>query len=290
MFRAVFHRHCLPHASAFFIPKHRNFVSTVLLSRTWEHETAVTLRQEAKNRGLSTKGNKSILISRIQEYEESRAVPSSQSVTLETPAASRKASSSATAPQATSPGIPPASQRASASVTPDFFSIKLPDLSQDCPGAPVQVPFLPYFRDSSSLKPEPTELFLPKLHVVSGTATHPDGGPIYNLEKPHEVEDIEQSASEPHSEPAGEHGFFRDLADDLVLPQTFRVSQVVSNAVHAVKEPGTNMRVESRPLNDAETKGVWVLLGLLAGSWIIGGWVNRAPPADEVHGMEEDKH
>lgn len=85
-----------------------------------------------------SKGNKSVLINRIQEYEESRVAPSSQPVTLETPAASRNASSSATTPQAISPGIPPVSQRASASVKPNFFSVKLPDLSQDGPDAPVQ--------------------------------------------------------------------------------------------------------------------------------------------------------
>lgn len=62
---------------------------------------------------------------------------SSQSVTLEIPAASRNTSSSATAPQATPPGIPPVSQRASASV-PGFFSVKLPDISEDGPDAPVQ--------------------------------------------------------------------------------------------------------------------------------------------------------
>ncbi|KIO13745.1 hypothetical protein M404DRAFT_594657 [Pisolithus tinctorius Marx 270] len=32
----------------------RTFVSTVLLSRTWENETVVALRKEAKLRGLST--------------------------------------------------------------------------------------------------------------------------------------------------------------------------------------------------------------------------------------------
>jgi hypothetical protein len=127
------------------------------------------------------------------------------------------------------------------------------------------------------------------LHVVSGSATHPDGGPTYNLEKPHEVEGIEQTTSEAHSEPTGEHGFFRGLADDLGLPRSFRVGQSVSNVVQAVKEKGPDINVKSRPLTDEERKGVWVLIGLLAGSWIVGGWVNRPPPAQEVRGIDEDK-
>lgn len=137
------------------------------------------------------------------------------------------------------------------------------------------------------MKPEPTEPSHPKLYVVSGSATHPDGGPTYNLEKPIEVEEIEETTSEKPSESAGEQGFFRDLADDLGLPRTSSVGQAVSNIV---KEQGPEMHAKSRPLNNEQSKGVWVLLGLLAGSWIIGGWVNRAPPAHEVQGVEEDKH
>ncbi|KAG1756712.1 uncharacterized protein EDB91DRAFT_1076668 [Suillus paluster] len=276
MFRAVLRQR---HAPRF----QRTFVSTVLLSRTWENETVVTLRQEAKTRGLATKGNKSVLINRIQEYEESRAVPFLQP----TPVPSRKASSSATAPQAISASIPPASQPPSASVTPDFLCVRMPDLSQDGPDAPVQAPFLPDFWDSSSPKPEPIEPSHPKLHVVSGSATHPDGGPTYNLEKPQEA--IEESSPEVHAESAVESGFFRDVADNLGLPRTFRVGDAVSNVVHAAKEQGPDVHAKSRPLNNEETKGVWVLLGLLAGSWIIGGWANRARPVPEVHGTEEVK-
>ncbi len=32
----------------------RNFVSPVILTRTWENENVTTLRKEAKNRGLSS--------------------------------------------------------------------------------------------------------------------------------------------------------------------------------------------------------------------------------------------
>jgi hypothetical protein len=288
MFRAVVCQKNLTNVSRFTV-NHRNFVSTVLLSRTWENETLATLRHEAKTRGLSTKGNKSVIINRIQEYEESRALPFSQPA----PAASRNVSSSTAPPQAASPGIPPASQPTSASKTSDFFLVRLPDLSQDGPCEPVQAPFVPDFWDSSSPKPEPIEPSHPKLHVVSGSATHPDGGPTYNLEKPQDAVVIEEMVviePEGQAKPAIESGFFRELANDLGLPRSFRVGEAVSNVVRAAKEQGPDVYAKSRPLNNEQTRGVWVLLGLLAGSWIVGGWVNRARSVPEVHGTEEGKH
>lgn len=92
------------------------------------------IRIGTRTDGTVSKGNKSIIINRIQEYEESRALPFSQPA----PAASRNVSSSTTPPQAVSPGIPPASQPTSAPKTPDFFLVRLPDLSQDGPWVPVQ--------------------------------------------------------------------------------------------------------------------------------------------------------
>ncbi|KAG2144891.1 hypothetical protein BD769DRAFT_1347535 [Suillus cothurnatus] len=288
MFRAVVGQKILTSASRFTV-NHRTFVSTVLLSRTWENETLVTLRHEAKTRGLSTKGNKSDIINRIQVDEESRALSFSQP----TPAASRNASSSATPPQAASPGIPPASQPASASRTSDFFLVRLPNLSQDGPYEPVQAPFVPDFWDSSSPRPEPIEPSHPKLHVVSGSATHPDGGPTYNLEKPQDavvIEEVVVIEPEGQAKPAIGSGLFRDLANDIGLQRSFRVGEVVSNVVRAAKEQGPDVHARSRPLNNEQTRGIWILLGLLAGSWIVGGWVNHDRSVPEVHSTEEGKH
>lgn len=288
MFQAVVRQKILTSAPRFTV-NHRTFVSTVLLSRTWENETLVTLRHEAKTRGLSTKGNKSDIINRIQVDEESRALSFSQP----TPAASRNASSSATPPQAASPGIPPASQPASASRTSDFFLARLPNLSQDGPYEPVQAPFVPDFWDSSSPRPEPIEPSHPKLHVVSGSATHPDGGPTYNLEKPQDavvIEEVVVIEPEGQAKPAIGSGLFRDLANDIGLQRSFRVGEVVSNVVRAAKEQGPDVHARSRPLNNEQTRGIWVLLGLLAGSWIVGGWVNRDRSVPEVHSTEEGKH
>lgn len=65
---------------------------------------------------------------------------------IHTPAPIRSASTNIVPPappkktsQATSPGIPLATQPVSASTNSDFLAIKLPDLSQPLPNAPVQV-------------------------------------------------------------------------------------------------------------------------------------------------------
>lgn len=145
--------HCLTCAmlSALAVPR-RSFVSTVLLSRTWENETVLELRKEARVRGLSTyvstspfsrpdddhsRGNKSTLIARIQEHEENGAAPSPP------PRTSRNASTNPVPPKATSqaasPGIPLAAQPGRLSSNSDFSAIKLPNLSRPPPNVPVQV-------------------------------------------------------------------------------------------------------------------------------------------------------
>ncbi|KAH7921732.1 hypothetical protein BV22DRAFT_707009 [Leucogyrophana mollusca] len=266
MFRNVFHPNQLRQFTAQH--QHRTFVSTVLLSRTWENETVVDLRKEARHRGLSTKGNKSTLITRIQSYEEQQAAGSSSSQSP-APAAARSAST-----QAVAPGLPSASQPASSASIPAFMNVKMPDLSQPEPEVPVQIPSLPDLWDSARLKPKlPQEAPIPKIHVVSGSATHHGGGPTHSLESTHETE-AHKHAEAPPADPAPAGGFWRDLADDMGLPRTIKVGQAV---LESDREATGVQKVQSRPLDKEETRGVWVLLGLLAGSWLVGGYVNGAP-------------
>lgn len=85
-----------------------------------------------------SKGNKSTLITRIQEHEENSVT--SPSPPVHTPGAIRSASTQPKkTSQAVSPGIPLAAQPNSASSNYDFLAIKLPNLSQSPPNAPVQV-------------------------------------------------------------------------------------------------------------------------------------------------------
>ncbi|KAI6103365.1 hypothetical protein F5141DRAFT_972047, partial [Pisolithus sp. B1] len=162
----------------------RTFVSTVLLSRTWETETVVDLRKEARLRGLSTcavslpplhtlilihrKGNKPALIARLQEYEDSKVAPSPQNPSPP----SRNVPPSPAAPTS-DPATPALPHGASPAGTP-------PSASAD--RAPYRrSDFWDSARSHSWFaEPDPDP---PKLQVVGSAITNYDGGPANHLEK-----------------------------------------------------------------------------------------------------------
>ncbi|KAH7910181.1 hypothetical protein BJ138DRAFT_139797 [Hygrophoropsis aurantiaca] len=250
---------------------HRHFVSTVLLSRTWESETLVVLRKEAKNRGLSTKGNKPALVSRIQSYEEHQ-VQAAAPVVHRNVSSSSSSTSTSTPAQAVVPGLPSAPGPAPSKNTKgEFMAIKLPDLSQPEPEAPTPIPSLADSWDSAQRKPtaQHASEAQPKIHVVSGSATHHGGGPTHGLENGHEAAAHADADALTTLTASGSAGLLRGLGDDLGLPRAIRL------------RPDTRDQVQTgdveRPLDGEERKGVWVLLGLLGGSWLLGGYVNGAP-------------
>lgn len=256
-----------------------------------------------------SKGNKSTLITRIQEHEENSATPSALA---HTPGTIRSASTNVVPPsskktsQAASPGIPLAAQPDS---TSNFLAIKLPDLSQPSPNAPVQVvsfirfifasiisliaflsvkfdislqPYVPDFWNSAQLKvATPVEPELPKLHVVSGSATRYDGGPTYNLEK-HQEDDSTSPTAQADDLPASkEVGFWADVCESLGLPRSFSAPRTLSNLAAQAGKDGS--QTHSRSLTDEERKGLYILLGIVGGSWLVGGLVNRQTVVAEEH-------
>ncbi|KAG9318693.1 hypothetical protein JVU11DRAFT_788 [Chiua virens] len=267
----------------FPIPHRRHFVSTLLLSRTWENETVIELRKEAKARGLSTKGNKSTLIARVKEHDENSVTTISPSI--RTPDMTRSASTNVVPPkkvlQATSPGIPLAAQPDSASTRSDFLAIKLPDLSHPPPKAPVQIPYVPDFWDSACPS-APLEPDLPKLHVVGGSVTHYGGGPTHHLENPEDSPSTAVQADRPSNE---EVRLRADFWQSLGLTRPFSVRRTLPEARNSAPQTGQDdFRASSRPLTDEERKGLYFLLGIIGGSWLIGGFVNRTSDVAEEHG------
>ncbi|KAI6109467.1 hypothetical protein F5141DRAFT_1114579, partial [Pisolithus sp. B1] len=224
----------------------RTFVSTVLLSRTWETETVVDLRKEARLR------QQACLIARLQEYEESKLAPSPQNPSppsRDVPGASRKASSRAAPtsdpatpalPHVASPaGTPPSSERQKPSASAEFFAFKMPDLSQPTPSSLAQV--MNSARSHSWFaEPDPEP---PKLRVVGSAITNRDGGPTNHLEKHSDVGMIQPAAAVAHD--------VIELFADLSIPTTIRLRPIVDTTV-----------IESR-----ETTGVYALFGTLVGSW-----------------------
>jgi len=253
-------------------------VSTVLLSKSWENETVAELRKEARGRGLSTSGNKATLVSRLRIHEEKRvaeAVRSAETV--------RHASTDTVLPG--KPDIP-----ASASNT-GYLSVKLPDLNTPPAEPPVQIPFVPDFWESASSKarrPMAQDPTPPRMHVVAGPETHRDGGPMHYLVKQEDAqpkiveEQLEETLGSHGPSPSG--GLIRDIADDLGLPKSFSLGKEAGKNSDSSGQTG-----RSRPLQREEQTGIWVLLGLLAGSWFVGGMVNAAP-TQNVAETEENKH
>jgi len=81
-------------------------------------------------------------------------------------------------------------------------------------------------------------------------------------------------SSSRFSTPGG--SILQDVADDIGVPTSWETGETA-------KMSSTKENDYSRPLDKDEVKGVWVLVGLLAGSWVLGGIVNSAPkkPVDE---------
>jgi len=238
----------------------RFFVSSVLLTRTWENESTSVLKRELKDRGLSPKGNKSTLIPRILDHEQRQ---------------SRNASTAI-------PGIPP-SQHPTETLE-EFTNINLPDISQPDLEADVQIPFVPDFWDSSLVKTASavSEPPLPKLLVVAGVDTHHGGGPSHNLHDEHHP----SRDSSVHASTMAPSGFWEDVAQDIGIPTNI-FAEHPKRAVfdHIPDASGSVPTKHSRALDKDEARGLWVLFGLLAGTWILGGVVNEKP----LKGSMEEK-
>ncbi|KAI6128289.1 hypothetical protein EDD16DRAFT_1514909 [Pisolithus croceorrhizus] len=154
------------------------------------------------------KGNKSALIARLQEYEESKVAPSPQSPSppsRNVPGASRKASSlAAPTSDPVTPAFPQGGSpaRTPPSASAEFFAFKILDLFQSTPSSLAQVVnhswlYLPDFWDSTGsnstfTEPDPEP---PKLHVVGGTVIHRGSEPTLHLEKHSKLGTVQPAAT-----------------------------------------------------------------------------------------------
>ncbi|KAG6814376.1 hypothetical protein H0H92_010962 [Tricholoma furcatifolium] len=174
----------------------RSFVSSVLLTRTWENESVAVIRKELKSRGLPLKGNKATLILRIQEHDKAKTLNA-----LREPPVIRQLSTEATPSQG--------------------LNITLPDLWQPVPEIPVQIPYVPDFWDSSVVPAGApvVEEPLPKLLVVAGAATHVSGSPSHNFHDEHAPFETPASSQTSVPKEKADDGIFGDITDDLGLPR-----------------------------------------------------------------------
>lgn len=152
-------------------------------------------------------------------------------------------------------------------------------------------PFYPDFYDSI-YHPTPyktgdhsTEPSIPKVLVVSGSSSAQDGDPSSGTDKHGDS----LSTRSRFSTPGG--SILQDVADDIGVPTSWDREQSadghpkLDSSVERTGSSSTKEQDYSRKLNEEEVRGVWVLVALLAGGWLVGGVVNRAPkkPAYEHH-------
>jgi hypothetical protein len=92
-----------------------------------------------------------------------------------------------------------------------------------------------------------------------------------------------ETSSLSTSSPRGQVGFWRDVADDIGIPVDVKITAVQKAILDAVPvKGGPSQKTYSRPLNGEESNGLWVLFGLLAGTWIVGGFFTRRPEAERA--------
>ncbi|KAI0362163.1 hypothetical protein OH77DRAFT_1416385 [Trametes cingulata] len=267
------------HAAA---PRPRSFVSTVLLTKAWENETANELRKEARKRGLPVKGSKATLIARLQEDDKKRVLASEPVPPPNTPQV-RRASTVDTPTEV--PGVPSSADP----IFPKYnLDVKLPNVSQPEPELPTPIPFLPDFWESSKVKkeaapPEPESPSKPKVIAVAGDITHHGGGPSHNLYSPSLA-----SASSEDAPTSVLGQLVADMAEDLSLPTSFKRSppaEAQYDVAQKTETSGGQDKSYSRTLDGDEKTGVWILIGLFASSWLAAGYF--APVSAWAHKVEE---
>ncbi|KAF9464743.1 hypothetical protein BDZ94DRAFT_1255804 [Collybia nuda] len=208
------------------VGRQRHLFSSVLLTQTRKIGNVADHIEEAKFRGISTKENNIIL--RTQEYERNKNL-NHFAFSKDSPVVVTGARAFSTTLTRNSegfiPGIPPASQ----STPPPpkvFMNTNIPDISEPTPDLPIQIPYVPDFWESASMDRDPmNEEPLPKLLVVAGAETHPNGGPSHNLHDENAPTEIVKLADARISLKGG-GGLWDDLVEDLGLPPTKKLRAV----------------------------------------------------------------
>lgn len=123
----------------------------------------------------------------------------------------------------------------------------------------------------------------PKVVVVAGEDTHPGGGPSHKVYVPSaSTESTPSRPLAPPQEPATQLGrLVAGMADDLSLP-------VPSLPTFNFATGERSSHGHTRPMNEGEKRGLWVLLGVLVGSWTVAGVLS--PTSEWAHKAEEHPH
>jgi hypothetical protein len=110
--------------------------------------------------------------------------------------------------------------------------------------------------------------------------------PVSSLEHDHHYAE-HPSAVAPNVSNA--RGLFLDIADDLVLPTDLSALRPNKGRIPAPHDlldeaaiPTARSRFHTRTLHKDEVRGLWVIFGLVAGSWLAGGLFKKEPKYAET--------
>ena len=125
----------------------------------------------------------------------------------------------------------------------------------------------------------PEEPDIPKVIIVAGDTARADSTHII----PEHVT-VEHHPAEPASVPKASNlrGLFVDIADDLMLPKDLNVLKpskgrlpLRDDLFEEISTSTAMSKFHFRTLDDDQVRGVWVIVGLIAGSWLAGGLLKK---------------
>ncbi|TYJ58441.1 hypothetical protein B9479_000647 [Cryptococcus floricola] len=299
----------------------RSLASAVLLSseRNWKTETVVGLKAELKKRGLSQKGNKATLISRIESAETTSLLgplppfpTGARSLSTSSPAAfppKKKTSSAAkeeshdVAPgvSTTDPALQVESQR-TAAVHPDPVA---PEQITVAPGLPesksaagsgssdLRIPITTNAEDSGEIE---QVIPLTPDNFASNSALPSSSSPS---EAPKVLTVASASTHHAGGPVHGVHGntdAYALEASELELPSFSGFTSSILNAPSAAwnalsfslpKAEKKDYKYEKRALDDHERTGAWILAGVIGTGLLVGGpKKEKKSHGDVAHGVE----
>ena len=124
-------------------------------------------------------------------------------------------------------------------------------------------------KEEARIEAQSEEPILPKLLVVAGDP-HSADGPTHNLLDTAATVPglpVEKSSKDTAQTEKAPKGFWKDFVQDMGIPTSFSMGSASEKTSESSTSGGDDSQAGSR--------GVLAVLGLLAGSWIIGGIVNN---------------
>jgi hypothetical protein len=124
---------------------------------------------------------------------------------------------------------------------------------------------------------------VPKVIVVAGDSARADSTHISASIPEHITVELPQAEPAPVPKSSNLRNLFNDVADDLTLPKDLNAFKYSKDRlplhgyfqeISSSTETGMS-KFHNRTLDSDQTRGIWVIAGLFAGSWVAGGLLKK---------------